>query len=608
MSTDKPLVLLLGPPNIGKSVLFNSLTGLSVQVANYQGTTVDSTFGELSLRNASCGLVDVPGTYSLKASCQAEEIAVDMLQGKYSFQGNRFSHCDSCPKRSGTLGQVFKNTAPDLAICVLDAVSLESSLYLALQVSQQQVPVIWVLNRMDLAKEKQLDIHIEKLSQITGIDIIPTIATKQEGINQLKESILSKLEELKSEDFARNNHRDNLISESKDLWQTVQMLLDQCVVQPNGMTPRQKIGHLLSSPLPGLPLAFFIVSIAFGIVVGLGMGLRRFLLLPILRGWFIPILIQLVEGLLNPGLLRNILIGEYGFLIKGIEWPFALVLPYVISFYLVMGLLEDSGYMPRLAGLLDGLLVRIGLPGSAIIPILLGYGCGIPAILSTRGLRSGKERLLVSSLICLTVPCISQTGAFLALLGHRSISLFILMALISLMSLILAGVGLNRTLKGPRIPTIIDIPEFLGPQMHVIGKKVLFRIKFYLVDGAIPMFFGIGIAAIMYETGLMEALGRIMEPLVSNWLHLPKEASVPLILGILRRELTVLPLLEMDLTNLQVLTGSVVALFYVPCIAMVATLAKEFNVRVAVNILLGTTVFAFIAGGLVAQIGALLHL
>jgi len=311
----------------------------------------------------------------------------------------------------------------------------------------------------------------------------------------------------------------------------------------------------------------------------------------------------LVNAFIEQPLLRNILIGEYGFLIKGIEWPFSLVLPYVISFYMVLSILEDSGYLPRLGILLDGVFAKIGLNGSCVIPLLLGYGCGIPAIMATRTLPSRKLRIIIAQMVCFAVPCVSQTGAFISLLAERSIAAVIGIFLVSLAAMVLIGLVLDKVLKRPLPHTLVELPQLLWPKPRTLFKKVLMRVRRFIVDGAVPMIIAVFFASLLYELGVLKAAGEFLSPVISGWLNMPSEAAVPLILGIVRRELTVLPLIDMDLTSVQFFTGAIVALFYVPCIAMIASLAKEFSIKVAAATLFATTFAALFLGGIVARVG-----
>lgn len=593
-------ILLMGPPNVGKSVIFNRLTGMNVSCANYTGTTVEFSAGPLRLGGTEACMIDVPGTYTLEATNEAEKIAVEMLSGEH-IPGNRGTHCARNPQCAV---EHTSDGGPAAVLCVVDAGNLESSLYLLLQVLSYRIPVVVALNRMDLATEKGESIDHNFLSKELGIPIIPTVAVAGKGLAELKDTLARQIAQ-KSKLLSRQlpDNKDMLWSRAEELAQKSRGAAKG--EMSAGANRRYSWGNLLLRPWPGLPLAILILTIVLGLIVGLGMGLRQFLLLPLFRGLIIPQIVTLVESLTAPGMVQNILIGEYGFLVKGLEWPFTLVMPYVLSFYFALSLLEDSGYLPRLGGLLDGLLSRAGLRGSGIIPLLLGYGCGIPAIMATRALESRKERLMISTMVCLAIPCVAQSGAFIALLAEESIMLVPALFILSFAVMGAAGLILDRLLKGERPPIIMEIPELLLPRLDVIGKKILVRLKLYITDGALPMVGVVAIAATLYESGGMHYLGTLLKPLVTVWLGLPQEAAVPLVLGIMRREMTVLPLLEMDLTALQLFVGATVGLFYVPCIAIIATMAREFRLTVALGILLFTSTIAFLAGGILYRLGTL---
>lgn len=587
----------MGAPNVGKSALFNRLTGLNVRVANYTGTTVDYASGTMKLGSETINLIDVPGTYSLCATCETEKVAVEMVCGKTGTDCPRPNPSACCSESTGVA--VDLDNKPCLIVYVLDAGNFEAGLYLLLQLLELDVPMLVALNRGDLAREKGYFIDLEALSEKLNVPIIPTIAVSGEGVEHLQEQILAYLS------FAGADIKEKPAMAAT--WDNVEAIVNQVFYrkQPPANSNRDRWDQLLTRPWPGLLLAALILAITFAGIVGIGMGLRQFILLPLFRGLIIPQLTILVIQLVPPGLLQEILIGEYGFLVKGLEWPFTLVLPYVLSFYAILSLVEDSGYMPRLAILLDGLFNRVGLAGSGIIPIILGYGCGIPAIMASRSLSSRKERFIVTILVCLAVPCISQTGAFISLLAARSPAVMIAVFLFSWMIMITAGLILNRLIEGDQLESIVEIPDLLPPRLDVIMKKLYLRLRLYITDGALPMIGAVAFAAVLYETGLMAAWGRAISPLVTSWLRLPEEAAAPLVLGILRRELAVLPLLDLELTTLQLFTGAVVGLFYVPCIAIVAVVAREFKPLFALFIFLLTTGLAFLVGGLVTRLGAL---
>ena len=585
----------MGPPNVGKSVIFNHLTGLNVSCAKYAGTTVEFVAGKTNLNGRDLILADVPGTYTLNATNQAEQVAVDMLRGRHKpGTKNTCSHC----REEGEACADDISDVPAAVICVVDANNLESSLYLLFQVLEFGLPTVVALNRVDLARDKNIHIDWDRLSQKLGVPIIPTVAVEKQGFQELKSQIRKVLEHPISSglNWTPDKHWEMAEQIARDVTSGERRSRDSW---------RRRLGEKLIQPWPGLPIALLILALAFGLVVGIGMQLRQLVLLPFFRGLIIPEIVAAVQALVPPGTVQDIMIGEYGFLVKGIEWPFTLVLPYVLSFYGVMAALEDSGYLPRLGVLLDGLLNRIGLQGSSIIPLLLGYGCGIPGILATRALATGKERIIITTMICMAVPCISQTGAFIAMLAERSVGVVVAVFGLSVVALILSGLTMDKVLKGPRPLTIMEIPELLPPRREVLFKKIWIQFKRYLKDGAFPMVIAVGIAAVLYETGVMAAVGRFLSPLVEHWLRLPEEASVPLILGIMRRELAVLPLIEMELTTLQLFVGATVGLFYVPCIAIIAILAREFSLKTALFMLLATSTTAFLIGGIFARLDVL---
>ncbi len=569
-SSSGKLILLIGPPNVGKSVIFSEMSGMDVAMANYPGTTVDYTEGEVLFGPHRALVIDVPGTYTLEASNEAEEVAIQMLDRE-----------------------------PDLVVCVLDAANLESSIYLALQVLERRLPTLIAVNRIDLLRERGLQLDTDALSRALGTDVLRTAAVAGEGLDTLHSTICSALD---------GPERSTPSSKTDVSWTEAEGI-HRCVItrlRQSGVTRRDLIGDASMRPWPGVLVACGVLVAVFATVVGLGMALRRFVLLPVFTGLIIPQIVSLIQEIVPSGLLQNIMIGEYGFLTKGVEWPFTLVMPYVLSFYLALCFLEDSGYLPRLGVMLDGLLGKIGLSGAGIIPLLLGYGCGIPAIMSTRALSSHKHRLTVSLMVSLSIPCMAQTGAFISLLAARSIGALSFVAAISISALAITGLLLGRILPGQSSPTLMEIPDLLLPRPVVLGKKLWVRTKHYIKDAVPAVVGGVAVAAVLYETGLMIYLGALLRPVVAGWLQLPEEAAVPILLGIFRRELTVLPLLDMNLTTLQLTVGSVVALFYVPCVAMVAVLMREFGARFALATLVITTIFAFLVGGIVARAGLLL--
>lgn len=555
----KRRVLLMGNPNVGKSVIFSTLTNKRVMTANYSGTTVTSAQGDMIGAKVPTALIDVPGVYSLKAASQAEKAAVDML-----------------------------DSGADVIVAVLDATNLERNLALAKALKKTGIPVIFMLNMVDVAESRGIKIDQKKLEELLGAPVIKTVAVKRKGFNRL----IVELNRL----LTANNADVDTTADSAPSAATIA----EEVITYTDYEERlsDKLERWTIKPFTGIPIAILIVFLCLAFVVGMGKAVRAALFLPLLNQYYIPFMERLAAGFTAEGtMMYAILAGEFGVLIKAVEWPIALILPYVFFFYIVLSFLEDSGYLPRLGIVIDGLLRKFGLHGHSIIPISMGYGCAVPAIIGTRTASSMKERLIVSALVSLAVPCIAQTGAFIALLGDHSFVLLLLIFFVSFIVMFISGSLLNKVLKGTLDPVLIEVPNLLAPSIGSLWKKVKMRTKHFMIEAEIPMVIGIVVAALTIETGVLEYVGFIVEPVVVHFLGLPPEASVALILGVIRRELAVLPLLGMDLSLGQMFVGSLVALLYIPCMSVFFVLIKEFQLRWALVISGATIVTAMIVGG-----------
>ena len=566
---EKKKILLMGNPNVGKSVVFSKLTGVHVESSNYTGTTVDYTLGDINLYKETATLIDVPGTYSLSATSEAEQVAVGLLE-----------------------------EGADVIICVLDAVHLDRNLDLALKLKEQDIPVIYSLNLVDVAKRQGIEIDHEKLSKLLDSPVIPTIAIRNVGLRQLINEAIKAIDKKEEE----NNKKYILTDEQR--WEKAKEITKkvQRTTKPEDSFIN-RLEDLTIKPWPGIPIAILVLIITLLIVVGGGKAIRSVLLLPLMNNFIKPFLTKIVSFIVPAGTLRNILVGDYGALIIGIEWPFALIMPYVFLFYVVFSFLEDSGFLPRIGVLADGILKKLGIQGGNIIPMIMGYGCAVPAILGTRAATTYKERIIVATLVSFAIPCASQTGAFIALLGDRSILALILVYLISFLIMIVVGVVMNKIIPGKSQPMLLEVPNLLLPDKDAFKKKLKLRMKHFLFDAEGPMLIGILIASIVAETGILNTFSVWISPIVEGFLGLPKEASLSLLLGIIRRELAVLPLLELDLTTLQLLVGSVMALLYLPCLSVFGVLIEEFSLKVALLIAVFTTTSAFLLGGFINFFG-----
>jgi ferrous iron transport protein B len=557
-------ILLMGNPNVGKSALFSRLTGINVVASNYPGTTVEFTKGALKFAGIDAEVIDAPGAYTLDPTNTAEEVAVEMLQ------------------------------EADLVVNVIDATHLERNLPLTLELLERGIPMVIVLNIWDEAKHKGITIDTKKLEELLGVPIIPTVSITGEGVQEL----VSRIPEARSQ--SHQHTKDERWIEIGSIVHQVQTLTHR------HHTFLERLEDAAIKPSTGIPIAIAVVLLVFGVIWGFGgRVLRGQILLPLFENVIFPVIERGVTAIVPEGIIREVLVGHFGVLIDGIGWPLALVLPYLLAFYLVLAILEDSGYLPRLACMLDTLFHRIGVHGGAVIPFSLGFGCTIGGILSTRILETRRERIIVVALMCLAIPCMAQTGALIALLAKEGVTALALVAFIAFLFILIAGIILNRMLPGTTPSFLMEIPPFRRPNITSVAKKIWMRIKIYLTDAVPLIVFGVFIAGILYETGVLYHIGILLQPVVVGLLGLPAEASVGLILGIVRRELAVAVLLDLHLTFRQLTVGAVVALFYVPCAAVFPVLMKEFGLKYAITIVISTIIIAFAAGGMLNAIFAL---
>ncbi|HHT36650.1 MAG TPA: ferrous iron transporter B [Firmicutes bacterium] len=563
-------ILLMGNPNVGKSVFFTELTGIHAISSNYTGTTVSYLEGDLVLDGTKYTLIDVPGIYSMTASSEAEAVAVRFME-------------------SGALA----------VICVLDASNLERNLRLGLDLQKYGIPMVYALNLMDVAERHGIEIDVDLLQKELGWPVIPTVVVKQQGLDELKCSLQSVLEK-SSQEKARNQKLDfDSRARAREITRKVRKIKNV------NLSRLDRLGESMMKPFPGIPLALLIMILSIGVVVGAGKALRAAVLLPLVNQVLVPFFRTLFTSFIPEGMLLNILVGEYGVFVISFEWIIALILPYVFLFYVVFTFLEDSGYLPRISVLFDNVMRKLGIQGGSLINIVMGYGCAVPAIIGSRAASSRKERLLISTAVCFAVPCISQTGALISLLGSYSFGLVAVMILFSLVIMVIATLTAGRLIKGEVAPLIIEVPNLLIPEPKAYGRKLLIRMKHFVYDAELPMMISIVIAALLKETGLLDTIAVYAEPLVRNWLGLPSEAVIALILGIVRREMSVAPLLALNLTPLQAFVGATVGLLYLPCLSVFGILTKEFNVKVAVVISTGTIFSALFFGGLINQVAQL---
>jgi len=564
-------ILLMGNPNVGKSVFFSRLTGVRVIASNYPGTTVEFTKGYLKLGEEMAEVIDVPGTYTLEPTSKAEEVATEMLKDG------------------------------DLVIDVVNATNLERNLFLTMQLLERDIPVIVALNVWDDTKHRGIHIDVKKLEQVLGVPVVPTVAVTGEGMKAL----VSRIHEATSPPVSHRTRDER--------WVAVGRIIEQVqTVTHRHHTWLERLGDASVKPFPGIPIAVLAILASFMVIRFIGEGLIAYIFEPLFNNLWAPVMMRLSEFLGSGGFLHDILIGKlisgeidftqsFGILTTGLFIPFGAVLPYVLAFYLVLGFLEDLGYLPRVAVLLDTLMHRLGMHGYAIIPTLLGLGCNVPGILATRILESKRERFIVATLISIAVPCAALQAMVIGLVGREGWQYVAVVYGTLFVVWVILGLILNLTVKGFSPELLIEIPPYRLPSARILASKLWMRILGFLKEAIPVVMLGIFVITILYALNVFDYIANFAAPVVSGLLGLPSDATAALVIGFLRKDMAVGMLGALSLSANQLVVGSVVLAMFFPCIASFVVLARELRLK---GILAATGIM--IAASLV--VGSLLNL
>jgi ferrous iron transport protein B len=681
---DGPVIALAGNPNVGKSTIFNRLTGLHVTTAHYPGTTVEVAVGTAHLDGVRTTVVDLPGSYGLGAASE------DQLAAR----------------------RALLEVRPDVVIVILDATNLARNLYLALELLDLGLPVVVALNLMDEAGRAGIQTNIKRLSEALGVTVIPTVAHRGVGVRALLTAAFEETQAASGSEggghrlghhhgprYGRGGHRRRhrrgrrppapnygadveswtdgplaaleatrhewapdglstrglailLLERDEEVWalargsaagqdvlQRVEVLereLGRVLRQPPalaiagarhslaaditahcqrrmplGRRLRERLWRYATATTTGIPIALAVMAglLAFLYYVG------DFLSVQFDRLWGAtasPVL-DAVTRFLLPGQAADVLLWGID---AGINASLAIGIPYVLTFYFLLAVLEDTGYLNAVAFLSDSVMRRLGLQGRALVPLIAGAGCNVPAVIGTRILSSRRERLIASTLVVLT-PCSARTAVILGS-AARFIGIAPAVAILGVTATLVAGTGLalNKLLPGRPGELIMEVFPPRRPPLRTVAVKTWFRFKDFVVQAAPIVIVGSLVMGLLYETDTIWRFTAPLSPVVEDWLGLPAVAGLALVFGILRKELALqflvaLALIEYggNVDNLrlfmdtrQIFVFALVTTIYFPCLATAAVLGRELGWRSAGAIMAGSIGLAVLVGGVANQV------
>ncbi|MBI4728867.1 MAG: ferrous iron transporter B [Acidobacteria bacterium] len=579
---DSPVVLV-GNPNVGKSVIFGRLTGRYVTVANYPGTTVELASGTLP---DGTPLIDTPGLNALSGDTDDQRVTRDLLA----------------------------SSRPRAIVQVADARNLPRALLLTLELVDLGLPLVLALNMTDEAEASGVRIDARRLASRLGIEVVPTVAIRGEGIDRLAEAARRATRPATCPAGAPPGTASGSlaseacealppeISAARDRWRAVGGLLDgvMTVAGEGGAGAGARFSRATTHPVVGWPILVAVLAAVYLFVGRFGAGTLVGAVEGTLFGkWINPAAARAVARVIPIALLRDLLVGEYGLLPMALTYGLAIVMPIVSTFFLAFSVLEDSGYLPRLAVMLNRAFRAIGLNGKAVLPMVLGLGCDTMATMTTRILDSRKHRIQVTLLLALGVPCSAQLGVILGMLGAMTLPGVAIWAGVVLATMLAVGLLAARLLPGEGGDFIVELPPLRRPALRNIAVKTAARLEWYLRE-VLPLFVaGTLILFVLDRTGALGAIERAGAPVIVRLLGLPAKATGAFLIGFLRRDYGAAGIFAMspEMDPIQIVVSLIVITLFIPCIANIMVIVKEHGGRVAAAVAAVVFPLAFAVGG-----------
>ncbi len=550
MVADKKKILLMGNPNVGKSAIFSRLTGAKVTISNYPGTTVGFCQGTMKLHGQEDALlIDVPGVYNLDSFSKADQVAVDMLDHG------------------------------DYVVNVIDATNIERNLFLVLELREKGVPMVVALNMWDETKLRGVEIDIKKLQEELGVQVIPTCGLTGEGIKELVES-LNKTEKKEFKKLSRD-----------EKWEEIGRIVDTSqTLYHHHPTLLERFEEISIRPFVGLPISVGVIALSFLVIRFIGEGLIGYVFDPFFDKLWLPLMQKLSALLGSGGIIHDILVGKlvdgqidfgisFGLLTTGLYVPLAAVLPYIVSFYFVLGIIEDSGYLPRLATQADNFMHKLGLHGYAIVPMILGLGCNVPGAMALRLLENRREKFIAATLMAITVPCMAQIAMIVGLVGERGGRYVLLIFGVLLLLMIIKGLLMNRLLPGNSPEILWEIPPYRMPQPLAVMKKLWMRVHGFLSEAIPFVLLGVLVVNLLYLSNIINVISDFFAPVLSGLWGLPKETISAMLIGFLRKDVAVGMLAPLNLTTKQLVISCTILAIYFPCVATFIVMVRELGIK-----------------------------